>query len=273
MGKFSGKLLCTDLDDTLLTNDKKISDENINAIKYFMDNGGYFAFATGRIPHGTQMFLKYITPNAPIICFNGAAIYDYQKQEFVRISKLDKHKAARAIEYVDKNFPTAGIEICSVDTAYFYKSNHILEEQKRFENFPDNYVDDYRDIHDDWVKILFTVEPDEINSLKSLIAESDFYNDFSFMQSSPWYYEILPKNATKGDMLLKLADYLGVKRENTIAFGDNENDVTLVKNAGTGVAVQNAMDTVKQAADIITVDNNSHAIAAIINHMDKSECQ
>lgn len=60
--------MCTDLDDTLLTNDKKISDENINAIKYFMDNGGYFAFATGRMPHGTQMFLKYITPNAPIIC-------------------------------------------------------------------------------------------------------------------------------------------------------------------------------------------------------------
>lgn len=272
MGKFSGRLLCTDLDDTLLTDDKRISDENISAIKYFMDNGGYFTFATGRMPHGTQMLLKYIMPNAPIICFNGAAIYDYQKQEFICVSKLNKSKTERAIDYIDKNFPSAGIEICSLDTAYFYKSNRILEIQKHFEDFPDNYVNDYHSIGDDWVKVLFTVEENEINSLKTLIAESDFYNDFSFMQSSPWYYEILPKNATKGDMLLKLADCLGVKYENTIAFGDNENDITLVKNAGVGVAVQNALESVKQAADIITVDHNSHAIAAIINHMDKSEC-
>ena len=83
MGKFDGILLCTDLDDTLLTTDKRVSDENRRAIEYFQSEGGLFTFVTGRVPAGARLMLEYIHPNAPVVCFNGAAIYDFEKEKFL----------------------------------------------------------------------------------------------------------------------------------------------------------------------------------------------
>ena len=86
MGKFDGILICTDLDHTLLTDDKSISDENKRAVEYFMSEGGLFTFATGRSKPGIEFLFNRITPNAPIILFNGAEIYDIKKDEVLWLS-------------------------------------------------------------------------------------------------------------------------------------------------------------------------------------------
>ena len=83
MGKFDGVLLCTDLDDTLLTYDKRVSEGNVKALNYFMDNGGRFTFATGRVPRGAKLRREYIEPNAPMVCANGAGIYDFKTEKFL----------------------------------------------------------------------------------------------------------------------------------------------------------------------------------------------
>ena len=266
MGKFDGLLFCSDLDDTLLTDDKRVSDENIKALNYFMDNGGKFTFTTGRIPVGARNILQYIMPNAPIVCYNGAAIYDFSAEKYVWQAELGE-TALRAVEFIDKSFPSAGIVVCTETQSYHPKTNRRVEEYRAIENFPENYVD-YKDIDEVWRKVLFMVEEDEIAALKALIAESEFADLFEWVRSSPWYYELLPKGATKGNGMLRLADYLGIDRKKTIAMGDNENDLTLVQNAGLGVAVLNAVDVIKKAADMITVDNNSHAACAVINYIE-----
>ena len=267
MAQFDGLLLCTDLDDTLLTDDKRVSDENIEAIKYFMDNGGLFTFATERVPAGARLMLDYIVPNAPMVCFNGGAIYDYSKEEFVWQAALGED-ALPAVEYVEKAFPPVGIEVCTDDKVYFCKTNRIVEEHKRLEKFPDNYLD-YKEIKKTWRKVIFMVEERDIETLRRIVDESPFADDFSFVRSSPWYYELLPKGATKGAGLLKLADILGIKHENTIGMGDNENDLSLVQDAGLGIAVANAAEIVKRSADMITVDNNSHAVRAVVEYLKK----
>lgn len=269
MTRFDGILFCTDLDDTLLTDDKRVSDENIAAINYFMDNGGLFTFATGRVPAGARLMLKYIVPNAPMVCFNGGAIYDYSKEEFVWQAALEDN-AVSAVEYVEKAFPPVGIEVCTDNKVYFCKINRIVEEHKRIEKFPDNYLS-YKEIPEIWRKVIFMVEERDIGTIRQIIDESPFADDFSFVRSSPWYYELLPKGATKGAGLIRLADTLGVKRENTIGMGDNENDLSLVQNAGLGIAVANAADIVKKAADMITVDNNSHAVKAVIEYLKRTD--
>lgn len=268
MAKFDGILLCSDLDDTLLTDDKRISTENKQAIEYFMDNGGFFTFATGRVPDGARLMLRYIMPNAPMISFNGGALYDYSTEKFIWQAELND-EAAKAVEYVEKAFPTVGIEVCTDDKIYFCKTNRIVEEHKILEKFPDNYLD-YHKIPEKWRKALFMVEENEVDTIRQIIAESEFADKFSFVRSSPWYYELLPKGATKGAGLMRLADYLGIDRKNTVAMGDNENDITLIEQAGTGVAVANAVDMIKKAADIITVDNNSHAAKAVIRYIEKT---
>lgn len=267
MAKFDGYLFCSDLDDTLLTSDKKISEQNIQAIKYFMENGGRFTFATGRVPHGAGLFLDYIMPNAPMVCFNGGAVYDFSAKEFIWQAKLPE-RAKAAVEFVDKSFSMAGIEVYTTDKIYFCKTNRVIEDHKILEQLEDNYLT-YDQITEPWNKVVFMMEAEEVDALRKLIAESEFADDFTFVQSSPWYYEILPKGATKGAGLLRLADYLGIDHDKTIGMGENENDLSLVTDAGIGVAVNNALECVLKAADIITVDNNSHAAKAVIDYLDK----
>ena len=269
MGKFDGILLCTDLDDTLLTTDKRVSDENSTAIEYFKSEGGLFTFATGCVPQGAKLMLNYVHPNAPMVCFNGAAIYDFNDEKLLWASTLDKG-TLKCVEYMDKMFDFVGIEVCTSDKIYFCKVNQKVREHQVLEDLPDNFLD-YHDIKEDWVKVLFMVEENEIQQIRDAIANSPFVNDYEFVQSSPWYYELLPKNASKGEGLMHLADLMNVDRSNTIGIGDNENDLALVKMANVGVAVSNAVDEVKEVADFITVDNNSSAVAAVIYALDDGE--
>ncbi len=267
MGRFDGILLCSDLDDTLLTSDKKISQENKKALEMFMSNGGKFAFATGRVPLGARLALEYIVPNAPIICFNGAGIYDFNDNKLLWEKSLDKD-AYKVVEYVEQNMPESGIEVCTNDKVYFCRTNRIVRIHKQIEKFPDN-DSDYRSIQEDWKKVIFMQEHEEMPKIKKLIAESGYSDSYSFIQSSPNYYELLPKGATKGDALRELARILGIDESRTIGVGDNENDFTLVRYAGIGVAVSNAVSMVRDAADYITVDNNHSALCAIIEGLDK----
>lgn len=266
MGKFEGVLLCTDLDDTLLRTDKSVSEENINAIEYFKSEGGNFTFSTGRSPVGISPVLEYVKPNVPIVCFNGAGIYDLQKEELIYLNYLDD-EAIKCIEYMDNSFDYVGIEVLTKDKTYFCKVNEKVREHQQEEKLPDNFAD-YHDIEDKWVKALFMADTDKIPVFREMLANSPFADKYEFMQSDPCYYEILPKNASKGDGVLKLAEILGVDKKRTIGIGDNENDLKLVKMTGIGVAVSNAVDVVRNAADVITVDNNSNAIAAIIKALD-----
>lgn len=269
MGKFDGLLLCTDLDDTLLTTDKKVSEENKKAIEYFKSEGGLFTFTTGRVPAGASLMLKYARPNAPMVCFNGAGIYDFEHDKLLWSHVLDE-EAHRAVEYMDKMFDFIGIEVCTAKSTYFCRINKVLEKQKAFENLPDNYID-YRDIEEDWIKVLFMVEAEHMTAIRAAVAKSPFANSYTFVQSSPWYYELLPKGASKGEGLMVLADLLGVDRNKTIAVGDNENDLMMVKTAKVGCAVENAVSDVKNAADYITKDNNSSAVADVIGAIENGK--
>lgn len=269
MGRFDAILLCSDLDDTLLTTEKTVSAQNKQALEYFMAEGGHFAFATGRVPRGARLILEYIVPNSPIICFNGAGIYDYSTQKLLWERSLDD-SAYKIIELIEQELPQAGIEVCTRDDIFFCRTNRIVREHQQIERFADNYAD-FRDIHEVWKKIIFMTEQEEVEIVRKLIARSEFAQKYDFVQSSPWYYEVLPKGATKGDALLELARILGIDQSDTIAIGDSENDLSMIQKAGVGIAVANAMPELRSAADCITVDNNSHALAAVVDLIEKGK--
>ena len=262
MGKFDGMLLCTDLDDTLLTDNKQVSEKNRKAIDYFKSEGGLFTFSTGRVPMGARLILEYVVPNAPIVCFNGGGIYDFSENKILWSRKLDSD-AISAVEYVDRRLDFVGIEICTEEKIYFSRINAKVREHQVLEKLPDNDLD-YHDIPEVWQKVLFMTEEHELNTVRRTISESPFADKYTFVQSSPWYYELLPKNSTKGDGLIQLGKLCGIDRSHIIAVGDNENDLEMVKMAGVGIAVENAIPIVKNSADYVTADNNSDAIAKVI---------
>ena len=103
---------------------------------------------------------------------------------------------------------------------------------------------------------------------KLLISHPKAYM-FDFIRSEKTLFEILPKGVNKGSGLLKMCDLFGIDSHKTIAAGDYYNDVSMIKAAKLGFAVENAVPELKAVADYVTVDNDSHAIAAIVDGLDR----
>lgn len=268
MGKFDGILLVSDLDGTLLRDDKSISQENIRAIEYFQSEGGYFTFVTGRPPIAMSPVLEQLSPNVPFGCLNGGGVYDHKKQCFVERTLISRDVFS-LVEYVEKTIPTAGFEFVTFETSYIYRSNEVTEDLKRFERLPDNYVDSF-DIPGTLCKILIGEKSERMPALIAAMEAHPEKDSYTMLRTAAEYYEIMPKDCNKGKSLLALAKHLNIDISKTIAAGDNSNDAPMLRTAGIGVAVANASPDAKEAADIVlSVSNEEHAIANVIEQLER----
>ncbi len=270
MKKFEGVLMCTDLDGTILRKDKTISQKTLDAIEYFKENGGLFTFITGRMPTTCEDIYDIIKPNMPIGCINGGGIYDFSKKEYVWMQELS-HDALGLVEHIDKMLPCVGIQVNTPDTIYFSKDNSAMQAFRRATHAP-NIKRHYYDVKEPIVKIIFGDDEEE-NILKTatLLNEHEKAGDYTFIRSEKRLYEILPKGMSKAVALEKMVEIFNLDHEKTIAVGDYNNDITMVQSAKIGIAVENACEELKRAADFITVSNENDAIAQIIYDLDNKK--
>ena len=270
MRKFSGILFCTDLDGTLYRNDKTVSKENLDAIEYFKSQGGLFTFITGRVPKTSAKVCDIIKPNAPYGCINGAGIYDPLLKEYLWTTSLSSD-VAELVNDVSTQLPQIGIQANLPNDVYFTKDNDAMVRFRLVTGLP-NVSKKIEDIKEPILKIVFAHEDeDQILNLEKFLNSHPKAEKFNFIRSERRLYEILPKGTSKGTLLLKLAELLGIDRRKTIAVGDYNNDISMIECAGVGFAVSNARDCVKAVADRITVSNGENAIAAIIDELDKGK--
>lgn len=270
MKKFEGILLCSDLDGTLLRNDKTISKENIDAIEYFKSEGGKFTFITGRIPFFVDDICKTVKPNIPFGCINGGGLYDYDKSEYVWKMQMPDG-VITLVEYIDKNLPQAGIQVNTFDRAYFCKENSAMELFRKVTNAP-NFVCDYKEVNEPISKIIFGSEDAKvIDALREMLASHPLAENFDFIQSEKILYEILPKGSGKGTAISKLIELYNIDKNKTIAVGDFYNDISMFDAVKVGVAVSNACEEAKIKADYVTVSNQEHAICQIIKDLENGK--
>lgn len=268
MGKFDGVLICTDLDGTLLRSDKSISQENIDAIEYFKSEGGYFTFITGRMPYFSKMVYDAVGANAPVGCVNGGGIYDYEKSEYLWLETL-ADGIIELVEHVDKNVGGIGIHLNTPDKVYYCRENSATVRYRKATGTP-HLVADYKDVDEPLAKIVFC-DDDEGRILRAveLLNAHPRANEFDFIRTERILYEVVPKGVNKGVALPRLAAALGIDMSKVVAVGDYYNDVSMLRAAGLSVAVANAVDEVKAVADFVTVSNDEHAIARVIEELEK----
>ncbi len=263
MGKFDGFMLCTDLDGTLLSDDESISVRNCEAIECFKKEGGIFTFVTGRAPTSSKHFMEYVKPNVPSVVYNGAGVFDFEKDRLVWGEYLDD-RAKEVVSLVKSAIDRVGVVVCTDSHHNVDGRNRFVDSYYKFYEDEEVYVP-YTDIEEPWKKVLFITDSDVVDQIRQIIAKSEYAEEFSYMQSSPYYYEILPKGLSKRTAILKICEFEVIKGRKIVCIGDSENDVAMVKNADIGVAPKNALDSVKDAADIVLdVTNNEDAIAKII---------
>ena len=268
MKKFEGVLFCTDLDGTLLNDDKQISDENRAAIRYFQSEGGLFTFVTGRGPQTAGALFEAVSPNAPYGCVNGAGIYDPWKKEYLW------HKALRAeyrdlVRDADRAIPGLGIQLNARKELFNCRENPALAHLCAVTHNP-GIARRLEEVDEPILKVVFTdFDPAHIEALEAFFKSHPKGALFDYIHSESALYEILPKGVSKGNLLLKMARLFGIDPKKTVAAGDYYNDVSMIRSAALGFAVKNAVDEAKSAARFVTAGNNESAIAAIVEGLDR----
>lgn len=266
MGIFEGIFLCTDLDGTLLRNDKTISDENIKAIEFFKSEGGIFTFITGRMPFYSSNIYNCVKPNAPIGCVNGGALYDYQEKKYIWSCVIEQD-VIEMIKSIDENFPDVGILVNTFNETYFCKENQTMQNFRQITQLP-NLVCDYEKVREPIAKIIFgSDDEEELSQIQKTLLNHPLSEKFSYIRSEKLLFEILPKGIGKGTAFAKLIEYLDLDKNKTIAIGDYDNDISMFNVAKIGIAVANASINACEAADYVTVSNEEHAIAKVISDL------
>ena len=266
MGKFEGVLLCTDLDGTILRDDKSISAENLQAIEYFKAEDGLFTIVTGRMPFAATEIIDTVKPNIPFGCINGGGVFDPWKGDYIWTSQM-ADGVNELIAAVDREVPEAGIQVNTFYHTYFSKENDTMRIFREIQNLP-NLVRHYAAVDEPVAKIVFSSEKEEqIQQIAKVLHTHPRSSEFNFIRSERSLYEILPKGIGKGAAIENLVRHLGLDPNKTIAMGDYNNDISMFHAAKIGVAVSNACPDALAAADYITVSNQQHAVAQIIDDL------
>ena len=272
MKRFDGILICTDLDGTLLGSDRRVSEENLAAIRRFEAAGGLFTFVTGRPPYCATDIYNTVRPNAPFGCFNGGGIYDAEAGKYVYTRELARD-ALELVRVAMDAIPEMGVQLNTFEKIWFCRDNTAMEWFREITGVP-RLTAELGDVREPLAKIVFAdFDVSHIDELSRVLNAHSRANAFDFVRSEKTLYEILPKGINKGALLPQLADHLGVSRARVIALGDYNNDVEMLREAGLGIAVANAVPEAKAAADRVTVSNDEHAIAQVIKELENGEIE
>ncbi|MBC2578812.1 HAD family hydrolase [Clostridium sp. DJ247] len=258
--KFQGYLLVSDMDGTLIDNDGKISEKNIKAINSFVERGGIFTLATGRMVESARRYLHLININIPVILYNGTKIYDYNKEETIYELFLED-KIKSIIKQIKQYDASLGIEIyCEENVCIF---NHCRFTKRFDAKRPDVYYDiPERLWNTNWTKVLILGEEEQIDKL-----EEDFISIFgqvNLVRSGENFLEILPQNTSKGHALHRLCEMINIDISNTISVGDNMNDYEMLKKSGYGFCVANANKKLLNEIKYKCSSNDKHAIEYVV---------
>jgi Cof subfamily protein (haloacid dehalogenase superfamily) len=240
------KLIITDLDRSLLRNDKTISDFSVEVIEKCRQKGNIISFATARPIRTTLNYMNIIKPEG-VIFHNGAIVTANNK--ILSEHKIPSSITKDIIKKIEKEYPEATLsaEINDVIYTNFTAPEAYPHVKIDFNELPNFSADKI---------IVGTICPEQIKSLEKYKTE-DLYLEIN----DGIYGFFMNKKASKWLGIIDLAEYFGIDLENTIAFGDDINDLTMIKNSGIGICMKNGLEEVKAVSDEICDDNENDGIA------------
>lgn len=264
VNNYSKYLIISDLDGTLINSQHFISQQNLDAISFFIKNGGSFAIATGRSKDNIRPYIENLTLNGPCILYNGGGIYNFQEERFLATELMDKSVVEEYIIYCMKNYKNMVVEIFTPDMLYIITPDHILDPyvEREKQVYLRTTLDEV--MKKDWIKVLIYDSPESLQKAQSMLKNYNFLDKVDSFFSQVFYLELIKKGISKGAALERLKNSNQYSDKTIIAVGDYDNDVEMISSADVGIAVSNARECVKDVADIVTVSNDENALHDII---------
>ena len=268
------RVIGLDLDSTLLRDDKTISDYTKRILEKAIERGIYVLPATGRAMNAVPECVRAVKGIRYAVCSNGASVVNLETEEELYSSKIDLEYA---LEILDKLEAYGTMYDCYIDGCGY--------TEKRFYDFLDHYgVEPH-------IKKLINSTRMPIDNLKEMMIKlgkpvEKFNMFFLDLEERARIYEELSKapgikvtssltnnleingvNCNKGAALLGFAERMGFTREQVMACGDGNNDYDMICMCGVGVAMMNAVELLKEAADYITYTNEEDGVAKAIERL------
>ena len=261
------RLIASDFDNTLY-DEKALSPRAVKAIAEYRARGGKFCVATGRIFPAIRPFISELGADDEVIACQGSAIYYASTGEVIKKFALDKSTAVKAASFFEERG-----DVChAYDDAHFHveKENPLSAMYAEycgfapaFEGKPiSRYIEEMPAVN----KVIGIVSEDTIDAkveeLRALIGK-----EAEVTKSAPMFLEVTSLDAGKGNALSFLADYLSIPISETVAVGDNLNDLSMVLQAGLGCAVENAIPYLKEKAGLVIPSVYEDGVATLIERI------
>ena len=265
------KLIALDLDGTLLTTDKRITARTRAAIEECEKRGIEIVPATGRAMRAVPAEILELPGVRYGIFTNGASVWDIREEKSIAAQYIDWQTALKAIEILERypmlyDLYIEGRGICEAQFLERLDEFGVPPENCRIirssrQPVP-NLIAYLKEFHPPVQKINLIFREKAVKA--EVRRELSQIDALSVTSSLPWNLEVNAQGATKGGGLERLRAHLNISREETMAFGDGENDLPMLQAAGLGIAMENGADFLKKQADIITLTNDRDGVAAAI---------
>ena len=267
------KMVSMDLDETLLTTDKVITESFESFVKKLKSNNIIPVVATGREYYSAHKFVGNKV-DIDLICNNGNVIRDNLSGKVHYVNPISDEDLKRVMAFDDNDKVFTSLHIQRDDGI------DLVYKKKNFTNFEGTYVDAFRgrnlgldnfdNLEGNPLSIVFAGSHDDLVSLRNRMRDeiSDRFN-FHIMKirrEPKWMLEVLQKSGDKFYGVKKYAEIRGIDLKDVAAIGDDSNDVMLIKSVGLGIAMKNGVERLREAADVVSdFDNNSDGAVKILD--------
>ncbi len=274
MGIFDGCLLASDVDGTLIASGF-LPPKNVEAIKYFINEGGKFSISTGRSAGAVnqifRIFDKSLTSYS--IVLNGGMIFDFNGEKSVYDMTVSS-KVKEFTKYISETDKSVGIEIHSGGEVYVMNRNSETDLHEEYEELNPYFVsfDDVKDYP--WNKVLMAGFNDAEREKRAQKAKNFGLMDNEILNTCAailgedrLYLELLPVGASKGEALKKLKEIYSIKNGGLFAIGDYYNDLSMLTAADISSATGDAPDELKEKVNYVSKPCRDGAVADFIEYL------
>ncbi len=264
------KLIAIDMDGTLLNDRHEVPEDVKSTLAEAKRQGIKIVLCSGRPIGGLRGYIKALNLDEEgdyAIAYNGALVQDSHTEGVVAELSLSHDDLVKLHDLsVELKSPMHFFDAKGV-----YSPNADISEYTVLEAYLCQIPLAYRQVSDiptniSIPKIMFIDNPDNLNRTIQALPEN-LKEQYTIVQSSPYFLEFVHPSASKGNAVKKLAKQLDIKQEEIMSFGDNGNDLSMIEYAGCGVAMGNAIPEVKAAADFQTRSNNESGVAYAIKKL------
>ncbi len=257
-------MLVLDMDDTLLTDDHRISDINKEALRKAQEMGIYVVLASGRPTPAMTSFaaeLNLAHFDSYILAYNGAVIMRIKDESILFEQSLTKDEIHRLYDFsvahkVHIITYINGKIVSETDSLY-------IDIEKKITGMPFEKVSNFKAaVTGSAIKCILLEEPNYLKEVEAILKKEML--DKSVATSKPYFLEVTHHGIDKAESLKRLAEKLNIKQEEIIAVGNAGNDLSMVEYAGLGVWVDNVTPELRDKADVIVASNNNDGVAEVV---------